>query len=445
MNRTEKRRQKKLAEKANREEARTKPRGSRRDHQQELAIQQALSRAAQYRRAGDLGKAQGICQQILHADPNQPVAMHLLGVIAHQVGHTDIAARLISGALAIKPDYVGALCDLGLAFEDMGRLDEAVDSYRRALAISPDCAKAHCNLGLVLHDLGRADEAIASFRSALSVDPDCAEAHFGLAVSKMHFDYDDDVKAAEDAYARPKNGDVQRMYLAFALGKAFEDLRQYEKAFTFFRTANAIKRGSYEYSIATEEGIFTSLKNIFTKDLFSKLQGTGSHDETPIFIVGLPRTGTTLVEQILASHPKVHGGGELGHLSRSITSNFSDVSDTNFVSVINHANLDRFSNAGNKYISMIREQSGTARFITDKMPDNFRFIGMIKLMLPNAKIIHCRRDPRDTCLSVFKSFFTAGIHDYAYDLRELGRYYNLYRDLMDHWHHVLPGLIYGHL
>ena len=156
----------------------------------------------------------------------------------------------------------------------------------------------------------------------------------------------------------------------------------------------------------------------------------------------MPRSGTTLVEQILASHPKVHRAGELNYLHRVVTSRFTKIDDARFAESLNQASTGDFSGAGGEYIRMIRERADSAGFITDKMPLNFHLIGMIKLMLPNAKIIHCCRDPLDTCLSIFKNYFSFDGHYYAYDLDEIGRYYNLYRDLMRHWRHVLPGFIY---
>ena len=156
----------------------------------------------------------------------------------------------------------------------------------------------------------------------------------------------------------------------------------------------------------------------------------------------MPRSGTTLVEQILASHPEVYGAGELNYLNRVITSCFKNIEDARFTESVHQANISDFSDAGDQYIGLLRKRADAERFIIDKMPMNFRFIGMIKLMIPNAKIIHCCRDSRDTCLSIFKTCFSANSHYYAYDLGELGRYHNLYRDLMTHWGAVLPDFIY---
>jgi len=176
--------------------------------------------------------------------------------------------------------------------------------------------------------------------------------------------------------------------------------------------------------------------------LFDDRHAVGSSDETPIFILGMPRSGTTLIEQILASHPEIHGGGERYDLQRNIEAGFGKIGDAAFAVNINQASPDQFSMAGDNYVRGVRDRFIGGRYITDKMPNNFQLIGMIHLMLPNAKIIHCCRDPLDTCLSIFKNLFTADGHYYAYDLTELGRYYGLYGDLMNHWRDMLPGVIH---
>ena len=480
------------------------------EQQQTLTIQQALDLAVQHHTAGRLSDAESIYQQILQADPNQPVALHLHGVIAHQVGKHDTAVDLITKALAIKPDYAKAhynlgnalkeacerdaaiqayqkaiahdpghaeahnnlglalqdqgkldtavashnkalalapdnaeaLSNRGLALQGLGMLDEAVASYHKALAIAPDSAKCHNNLGNAQQDMGQLDAAVASYHKALAIAPDYAEAHRHLSNAYKFSEYNDDIRAMEDAYALPDLGDQQRMHLAFALGKSFEDLRQYKKAFGFYLTANALKRRTFEYSIEADEKYFDRLEKVFTLDLFRTHSNAGSSDDSPIFILGMPRSGTTLVEQLLASHSNVHGAGELKYLQNIVASRFAKNDDPKLAESLAMASSAAFSDAGDDYIRRIREHRHGTGFITDKMPHNFRLIGMIRLMLPKAIIIHCCRDPLDTCLSIFKSYFSASGNYYAYDLGELGRYYTLYRDLMDHWHRVLPGFIY---
>ncbi len=291
-------------------------------------------------------------------------------------------------------------------------------------------------------DQGKLEEARAAYRQALAIQPDYAAAHFSLEFSKTNSEYNSDIKEMEDIYAKSGLSDEQRMYLAFALGKAFEEFKQNEKAFSFLLTGNEIKRQTIVYSLESDEKCFTKIRDLFTSNLFAAQQPEKCIDGSPIFVVGMPRSGTTLVKQILATHPEVHGAGELIELENIITSNFGSIGEIEFAENVRRADDGFFSMVGNEYIKNIRQHSSKAKFITDKMPGNFLFIGMIKLMIPQAKIINCRRDPLDTCLSIFKTLFKSKAHHYAYDLAELGNYYNLYRDLMGHWHKVLPNFIY---
>ena len=407
----------------------------------ETDIDAALEDARGHHRAGRLAEAEALYRRVLDAQPGAAEVLSKLAAALAGQGKLDDAVASYLKARDINPDFPDVHNNLGKALRKMGRPEEAVDSYHQALAVKADYADAHYNLGLALQDLGKLEDAAASYRKALAIEPGLAEAHRLLAVARKFSAYDNDIKAMEDTYAMPGLEDEQRMHLAFGLGKSFEDLRQYEKAFGFFLTGNAIKRGTYDFSMDSVEDYFGNLKKLFTKNIFTKHQRAGSSDETPLFVLGMVRSGTTLVEQILASHPKVHGAGEVDYLSKNVASNFSKTNEAKFIDRINQASSSHFSAAGGEYISLLREHSHTAKFITDKTP-HFELIGMIKLMLPKAKVIHCCRDPRDTCLSIFKNYFTVDGHYYAYDLSDLGRYYNLYRDLMNHWQSVLPDFIY---
>ncbi len=362
-----------------------------------------------------------------------------LATALKELGRLDEAVAHYHKAIDIKPDYAEAHSNLGIALSELGRQDDAVTHFRKAIEIDPDHAKAHSNLGTTLSELGRLDEGVAHFRKAIDINPDFAEAHRQLTFSKTHSKYDDDIRIMEEIFAQPDITDEQRMHLAFGLGKSFEDLQQYEKAFEFFAEGNAIMRRTFSFEIETWDAHFEKLKETFDGSLFDRHQGVGCRDETPIFVLGMPRSGTTLIEQILASHPKVHAAGELNILSKTINASFDE---RTYPKDILHVDGDVFERLGGEYIHQVREKSKSATFITDKMPHNFIHIGMIKLMLPNAKIIHCKRSPKDTCLSIFKTYFANVDHTYAYDQNELGQYYNLYRELMAHWHSVLPGFIH---
>ncbi len=325
---------------------------------QQNILQQALA----LHRAGRLPQAEALYRQILLVEPNHPDALHFLGVIAQQVGKNDIAVELISRAinrrpdyveahynlgialfaqgkldkaaasyrqaLTLKPDYADVCYNLGLTLKDQGKLDEAITSFNRALTLKPDYAEAQHNLGVTFTELGKLDDAIACYKKTLSLNPDYVAAYKGLSLIVKYTEVDDVVHAMEDLYNKKEDiPDTDRIDLGFALGKVYEDLRDYDKSFKYISEANMLKRGSYKYSIQSDHDLFERIKKTFSPDFFASHHGSGHQDRTPIFILGMPRSGTTLVEQILASHPLVFGAGELDIL-RNLTNDMCTGSAT---------------------------------------------------------------------------------------------------------------------
>ena len=229
------------------------------------------------------------------------------------------------------------------------------------------------------------------------------------------------------------------------MGKIYEDLSDYSRSFEYFEQGNQIARAGYDYSHDENAALFSSIENVFEQRLFQGYEGAGCDSDIPIFILSMPRSGSTLLEQMLAAHRKVYGAGELLLLPGIIHSLWTKyVAPKGTVFPVGAATLSSkvLRGAGEHYINMLRglvDQKDIIR-VTDKFPLNFMNVGVIKQILPNARIIHCYRDPVDTCLSCFKQRFSAG-HRYAYNLEELGGFYKLYQELMDHWHKVLPGHI----
>jgi len=293
----------------------------------------------------------------------------------------------------------------------------------------------------VLQEQGKLDNAIQSYRCALSINPDYATAHRNLAHLKRHTEYDNEIQEMEALHRKPDITTEQRMNLAFGLGKAFEDLGEYEKSIKFILEGNELKRGTFTYNISEDMDFINNLKNVFNSQLCRQHTGGGHGNNTPIFIVGMMRSGSTLVEQILASHSLVYGAGELSDLSNVAQHSSEKMTGTKFPFCVAELSPQNLKNLGADYTKRLRRFSGSVKYITDKALNNFLYIGMIKLILPNAKIIHCQRDPKDVCLSIFKNCFTKA-HMYAYDLKELGEYYKLYRDLMDYWYNILPETIF---
>jgi tetratricopeptide (TPR) repeat protein len=324
-----------------------------------------------------------------------------------------------------------------LAF--MGSYDEAVECCRRALALKPDFAEAKNSLANIRKQQGYLDEAVTLYEQALELKPDYAEAHYDLAQFKKFRPGDAELAVLEALAANPERLHPSRLhYIHFALGKAYEDLGQRDRAFEHWLQANALFRRQLQYDSAAEQRSFEQIRQVFDASLLARLGGSGDPSPTPIFIVGMPRSGSTLVEQILASHPAVHGAGELPILG-SLAANVTDTQGRPIPYPLYVPALvpDQLRQLGQAYLAALPPLPAGKTRITDKMPANFWYVGLIRLMLPQAKIIHTLRDPVDTCLSCFSRLFTNG-QKFSYDLAELGRHWRRYNDLMDHWRGVLP-------
>lgn len=395
------------------------------------------------------GQALDCYRKAIAVSPTHAPSYFNQAVALGHLGQTDASIDSYQEAIRIRPDYPIALCNLGVAYKSRGQLDTALACYQKALEGDPQLAVAHNNLGSAYRDLGRFDEAIASFRRAIDLDPGLAEAHRQLADMKTFTSQDKDVEALIRNYQQPDVRADQKMLYAFALAKAMEDLQDYDAAFGYLQSGNRLKRQSLDFSIAVERQRFENLKALFSKDLFDHNTTPGATDPAPIFIVGMPRSGTTLVEQILSSHRNVYGAGELNALRQAVSDGLGTLTHALLQGQGPGIDPARFVKTGDRYLELLqaaRELQGNSdpdvRHVTDKMPDNFRLIGLIRLILPNARVIHCTRDPMATCLSIYKRLFAVEGLQFSYDLGELGHYYNLYRDLMAHWRSALPGFIY---
>jgi tetratricopeptide (TPR) repeat protein len=363
----------------------------------------------------------------------------------HQQGQLEQAIKGYLQVIRIDPNLPNAHYNLGTIYLDQGHLDDAEKAFRRTIEIDPNFAGGYFNLGFILSEKGQLDDARSAFRKVITLVPDAADAHRQLASITKHSEIDKDVQAMEHLFIKPGLTDAQRMDLSFGLAKAYEDLTDYHKSFEHLQRGNTLKRQGYAYSTDEQKTYFASIIESWSSSTFENFTGAGyqgNPDEIPIFILGMPRSGTTLVEQILASHPNVHGAGELPNLSSIASNAFGSVSDHGYGKNVSAADQKQFADIGGAYIQSLRALSENSRFITDKMPHNFLHIGLIKLALPNAKIIHCKRSPMDNCLSIYKTYFPGNVHEYSCDLTELGEYYLMYQDLMEHWHKTLPGCIY---
>jgi len=391
---------------------------------------------------GKLDEAVACLRKALSLRPDYAEAYNNLGGILSDQDRPDEALACFRKALSLRPDYAEAHNNQGGILSDQGKPEEAIACYKMALTLKPDYTEALNNLGLLLSQLGRMDEAVTCFRKALNQKRNNTQAYKGLSILVKSTEADDVVRTMEDLYNQKEEiSDADRIELGFALGKVFEDLGDYDKAFAFILEANQLKRGIYENSVQNDKDLFERIKKVFSPDFFASHPDSGNKDRTPIFVVGMPRSGTTLVEQILASHPSVFGAGELTILTELTNSLCTGETLAPFPECLMDLDSGALEKMGADYVDKIRKHSSLATRITDKMPGNFLRIGLIKTILPEAKVIHCVRNPMDTCFSIFKNDFSKK-HAYAYDMEELGRYYTFYSNLMAHWENVLPGFMH---
>ena len=386
-----------------------------------------------------VGEAVASYRRAVEIKPDYAEAHYSLGNALGVGGRPDEAVASYRRAIDIRPNYAEAHNHLGSALRDARRFDEAVGYYRQAIAIKPDHAEAHCNLGIALKVLGRIDEARQAIEKSIELAPARIESYASLAEAKRFRDGDPHLAAMKElARNMASLSGEEQIRLHFALGKIFADLDEQEQSFRHLLEGNALKRRQIVYDEAAVLWGFDRIRGVFTRELMRDKQGRGHPSPVPVFILGMPRSGTTLVEQILASHPSVYGAGELTELvdivaglggPRGVFANFPE--NVRAMSKVQLRDL------GTRYLERVSALAPAASRITDKMPANFRFAGLIHLALPNARIIHTRRDPIDTCLSCFSLLFS-GDQPHTYDLGELGRYYRAYAALMEHWCGVLP-------
>ena len=378
------------------------------------------------------------CEQALANNPNYGHAHINLANILAALGRNEQAIMHYQKALAIDPTNVDVYQRLGHLLLALGRMEAAIPHYQQALAVKPDLVVAYNGLGTALQALGRLNEAIHAFENAIAVAPRMGAGYMNLAMA-TRLGADDPRFAAMQELSRDMELlDVEdQIRLRFALGKVFADLGDHEQSFHHLFHGNRLKRQQFNYDEAKTLAWSDRIRAAFSAELLRDRRGFGDPSCVPVFIVGMPRSGTTLIEQILASHPKVFGAGELRDFGRLATS-IRGPDGSEFPECVSALSGNELRVLGESYVRAIRGQSPAAERIIDKMPYNFEKVGLIHLALPNVRIIHTRRDPRDTALSCFSILFAEG-HDFTYGLAELGRYIRSYGALMEHWRQVLPG------
>lgn len=358
----------------------------------------------------------------------------------HQSGKLDEARAIYTQVLAVDSDNLSALIALAeidnepIAFEELRKLLE------KAIAADPDSAHLQVQLGKLLRDNNEFEDACAAFRTAIAMDAHNAYLYDDIAIITQYDEITDDVRAMQDAYALSSGDSQTRMKLGFALGKVFDDLEQYDTAFEHFEEANRIGAAKANWTNAGRAEWFRYFRKVFDKDFLVRYQDVGIPDNSPIFITGMMRTGSTLREQILCSHPHVYGAGETMQLNELINK-ISLKIGAPFPHGFNKVDPELLKDAAIRYIEGLTSLSADAIFFVDKMNYNFFYAPLISVMLPNAKIIYCKRDPRDQGLSYFQKDLPHN-QAYCYDLAQIGEITRHMQDLMNYWEELMPGKIF---
>jgi tetratricopeptide (TPR) repeat protein len=416
---------------------------------------------------GELSAAGNILRAYLLKSGDDLEALRLLARIERQRGVLEDAELLLEAALKLAPNYLAARLDYVRVLIDrqkyfrareeidtllklepgnrdclslhaaacigLGEHEPAIALYRQLLAASPGSADLHVSLGHALKTVGRHKEATESYQMAAAARPSFGDAWWSLANLKTYRFSRNEIAHMRAEEAAPAAHPVDRYHLCFALGRAFEDGNQYAESWQFYERGNALKRTASRYHPDITETNTRKQIEVCTAQFFAARAGVGVPDTDPIFVVGLPRSGSTLIEQILASHSQVEGTQELSDIQRIVLG-----MQGLYPGVLAGLAPEDFRRLGHRYMTDTRAYRGQKPFFTDKMPNNFRHIGLIHLMLPNAKIIDARREPMACCFSNLKQLFASG-QEFTYSIEDIARYYRTYLELMRHWDAVLPG------
>ena len=426
---------------------------------------------------GEVHEAERVVREFLQGYGDHIEGMRLLALIGIELGVLDDADFLLESVLVFAPDYHLARCDyvrvllqrhqhpkaleecrkllaaqpdnrlyrtlLASAYVAIGEHEQALQSYRELLAEAPRAADLHLSIAHVLKTVGRQAEAVQSYWAAAEVQPSFGDAYWSLANLKTYRFSDAQIDLMRSQETMDSVKRVDRYPLCFALGKALEDRDEYEESFRYYARGNALKKSELRYRPESIERNARLQAALFTPEFLAARGQWGCQRADPIFIVGLPRSGSTLIEQILASHSQVEGTMELADIQRLVQrlqGRDHDELAPRYPGVLSQLTAAQISSFGEQYLADTQIYRTDRPFFIDKMPNNFRHLGLIHLMLPNARIIDARREPMACCFSNFKQLFASG-QEFTYSLEDIGRYYRSYIELMAHWDAVLPGKI----
>jgi tetratricopeptide (TPR) repeat protein len=385
--------------------------------------------------------AERLLRHALEQSAHNPLTWRGLGQAFMALGRLKEAEAAARRLIKIEPENPQSWITIGAVSTRLMRQEEALEAYEQAARLKPEEVRLRMSIGHIHKTLGRRIESEAAYKAALAMDSRVGEAYWSLADLKNYSFSDAEIAAMQQLLTNDQTARSNSAQLCFALGKAFEQREQYSDAFAYYARGNALRRLDAPFDIEHFEGRTARIRAFFDAAFFAGRAGSGDPSTAPIFIVGLPRSGSTLVEQILASHTRVEGTMELPNII-SITHQFDDMvaNRDGYPETVATAPVGLLSALGGRYLEETAPLRTGREHFTDKLPNNFSHVGLIHAILPHATIIDARRHPMDSCFSTFKQHFAEG-QTFSYDLGDLGRYYRCYLSLMDHWDVVLPGKV----
>lgn len=381
-------------------------------------------------------------EKAMELDPNVPTTEYGYGSALLEAGYPEDACPVLEKSRKRNPRDLELLETLCRTYYELDRINEARDCLDDMLKIDPVHAWARAQSAAMDFEAGRLEEGEAALQEYLKINPHDVQTRAGLAAVKKYTARDDsEVKAIDELYARSDPDSEDRQKLAFALGRIMHDLGDYDAAFAYFKEGNEIALRKNPYNNRREVPLLQSFIKTFTPEILSRTSGLD--DATPIFIVGMPRCGSTLTEQILAAHPDVGSKGEWGFFNRKLLRDYHSRQQPLSPERVAAFTPEQWRALGEVYLEKLKADHPDALRITDKSLRNISLVGAIHCALPKAKIVHVRRHPLDTCLSIYRTSLRGAVFDYGRDLGELGLFYRMYLKLMQHWRDVLPaGVMY---
>jgi len=393
-----------------------------------------------YRGIGQKSSAIDCYQKAIELNHAYPDAHNNLGLMLLEDRQYKLAIEHFEWAIAYKPDFAEAHNNLGASLQELNKIDECIVSFEKATKLNSEYALAFNNLGIANQVIGQIDYAIKNFEKAIAIDNSYASAYHNLSGIKKFKKDDKEIPQMKKLLANKNSSDKDKTFICFALSKANEDLDNQKEMFKFLNMGNQLRRSQLNYSKEKVSGNHAILKKLFNTKLpsISTNPKDLSKEKNPIFIVGMPRSGSTLIEQILASHNDVHGADEIYNFSNFV----SEILNNPEIYTKKGITKNHIETLQSQYLNSLSNLDVNEKNITDKFLANFQFIGFILTAFPNAKIIHTKRDARATCWSIYKHYFDNIGNGWAYNLNDLVEYYGLYLELMDFWHDLFPKKIY---